>query len=100
MLFKKKGHRPHCFRRLIVYESTHAKRPSAARVNRGDGGEAGVGVAAGTGVVGFGVWRVVEVARAVVGRVVTFAGVVVTAVSVESFTLSIYPVAYRPIMLP
>lgn len=74
--------------------------PSAARVNRGDGGDAGVGVAAGGGVVGFGVWRVVEVTCAVVGRGAPFVGVVVTADSVESFTLSIYPVAYRPIMLP
>jgi hypothetical protein len=74
--------------------------PSAAQVNRGDRGDAGVGVAAGGGVVGFGVWRVVEVTRAVVGTVATFVGALVTADSVVSFTLSIYPVAYRLIMLP
>ena len=74
--------------------------PSAAQVNRGDRGDAGVGVAAGGGVVGFGVCRVVEVTRAVVGSGVPCVGVLVTADSVESFTLSIYPVAYRPVRLP
>ena len=81
-------------------ESTHAVMPSAARVNRGEGGDAGVGVASGSGVVGLGVWRVVEVTRTVVRTVATLVGALVTADSTESFTLSIYPVAYRPIMLP
>ena len=70
-------------------ESTHAVMPSAARVNRGEGGDAGVGVASGSGVVGLGVWRVVEVTRTVVGTVAPFVGVVVTDDSLEIFTLSI-----------